>query len=138
MRVVVVAVSTLLVISACSKRKIQKIENNLMNGTWKVTSFKDDGQDKTSQFAGVVFTFNTDGTVTLNGAVSVKGTWDVAKEDDSNDDDLFDDRHQELILNIPSPYESISDDWEIDKFSDTKIESKDDSNDDEVLILQKN
>lgn len=109
-----------------------------MNGTWKVTSFKDDGQDKTSQFAGVVFTFNTDGTVTLNGAVSVKGTWDVAKEDDSNDDDLFDDRHQELILNIPSPYESISDDWEIDKFSDTKIESKDDSNDDEVLILQKN
>ncbi len=138
MRVVVVAVSTLLVMSACSKRKIQKIENNLMNGTWKVTSFKDDGQDKTSQFAGVVFTFNTDGTVTLNGAVSVKGTWDVAKEDDSNDDDLFDDRHQELILNIPSPYESISDDWEIDKFSDTKIESKDDSNDDEVLILQKN
>lgn len=138
MRVVVVAVSTLLFMSACSKRKIQKIENNLMNGTWKVTSFKDDGQDKTSQFAGVVFTFNTDGTVTLNGAVSVKGTWDVAKEDDSNDDDLFDDRHQELILNIPSPYESISDDWEIDKFSDTKIESKDDSNDDEVLILQKN
>lgn len=139
MRVLLLVVSTMLVASACSKRKIQKIENNLMNGTWKVTSFMDDGEDKTNQFAGVVFTFNTDGTVTLNGAISAKGTWNVAKEDDSNDDDLFDGRHQELNLNIPSPYESISDDWEIEKFSDSKIESKDDSDDDnEVLILEKN
>jgi hypothetical protein len=138
MRVVVLALSTLLVLSACNKRKIRSIENNLMNGTWKVTSFKIDGQDKTAQFSGVVFTFNTDGTLTVFGSTSITGTWDVLRENDSNDDDLFDDRHNELILNVPSPFEVISDDWEIDKFSDTKIESKDASDDDDVLILERN
>lgn len=132
---------SLLLFASCSKRKIKKVENYLIDGTWKVQSYLDDNEDKTSDFNGMVFTFKADGVVSLTGSVSsASGTWDVAKESDGNDDDLSDNKHIELILNIPYPYDFISEDWEIDNYSDSQIELKDISGDGSVenLIFVKN
>jgi hypothetical protein len=140
LRICVLVFVSILFFTSCNKRKIKKVENFLIDGSWKVQSFLDDNEDKTDDFNGMVFTFKADGVVALTGSISINGTWDVAKENDGNDDDLSDDKHIELILNIPYPFDNISDDWEIDNYSDSKIELKDVSGDgsEETLILIKN
>lgn len=140
LRICVVVFVSFLLLASCSKRKIKKVENSLIEGNWKVQSYLDDNEDKTSDFNGIVFTFKADGVVSLTGSVSVNGTWDVSKENDGNDDDLFDKDHLELILNIPYPYDFISEDWEIENHSDSQIELKDFSGDgsEETLIFIKN
>jgi hypothetical protein len=140
MKILLGLMVVLLILSSCSKRKIDKIENYLLDGTWKVQAYTDDGEDKTSDFNNLVFTFKSDGVLALEGIVSVNGTWDVSKETDGDDDDLFDKKHFELIINVPYPYDQVSEDWEIENYSDTKFELKDVSGDgsEEILIFTKN
>lgn len=103
------------------------MKTNLTDSAWKVTLFTDDGEDETTEYSGVSYVFKTDGTVVISGALNAIGTWNIAKENDSNDDDLFDDKCIELSLNFPYPYEALSEDWEMVKQSAAKMELRDDS-----------
>jgi hypothetical protein len=47
-------------------------------GTWAVTSYNQRTEDKTSTFAGITFTFSTDGNLTATGANSATGTWAIS------------------------------------------------------------
>jgi hypothetical protein len=120
------AAAMVLGLGSCKKKQMKAINSDLVEGSWKITRYTDSGTNETSDFEGSVFTFNDDGTVAVTGAHAMSGTWKVAKED-SGDDDLFDDRHLELTLSFPAPFDELSDDWEIESHSDSRLELKDDS-----------
>jgi hypothetical protein len=52
----------------------------ITNGTWKISSFTQKLEDNTSKYAGMVFKFNADKTVTVTvkGINSSSGSWSYA------------------------------------------------------------
>lgn len=139
-RVVLAIVLVAFFIGGCKKRQIKKIEKAMVEGSWKVTKFVEDGEDETSDYDGAVFIFSSNGSVVVTQTSSYTGTWDVAKENDSDDDDISDDKHVEFILNLPMPFDELSDDWEIESNSESKLSLKDKSGKDDsvdYLILEK-
>jgi hypothetical protein len=94
------------------------IDNTIVDGTWRVTRFSEDGVDETSHFSGYDFTFVANGAVTAtNGATTVNGTWAQGTDDST----------PKLILNfnVASGYfEEISEDWRIESATATRMELK--------------
>lgn len=139
-RVVLAIVLVAFFIGGCKKRQIKKIEKAMVEGSWKVTKFVEDGVDETSDYDGAIFIFSSNGSVVVTQTSSYTGTWDVAKENDSDDDDISDDKHVEFILNLPMPFDELSDDWEIESNSESKLSLKDKSGKDDsidYLVLEK-
>ncbi|MFA7687088.1 MAG: hypothetical protein WCY25_04395 [Moheibacter sp.] len=85
-------------------------------GSWKVTLFEEDNSNQTHHFTGYSFSFNTDHTlVATNGSVTQTGTWSTGGDDSSN----------KLIINFSvadGPFEEISEDWNIQSKTPSKIE----------------
>jgi len=128
--------------TGCKKKQVKKIEKYVVEGNWKVTYFMHDGVNETSDYNQDSYHFMSDGTVHIYPPiiqVLFTGSWSCAKETDSSDDDLSDDNHVEFNLVLPTPYDELSDDWEVESFSEDKIELKDKSSDGSVdyLTLEK-
>ena len=109
-----------------------QVSANMESGNWRITYFFDTDQDETSDFAGWVFRFNSDGTlVASKNGDTVEGTWSV--EDDSSnsssDDDgnSSDDDDFNIFFPVPasSDFEDLNDDWDIIRYSANKIELTD-------------
>ena len=108
-----------------------QVSANMESGNWRITYFFDTDQDETSDFAGWVFSFNSDGTlVASKNGETVEGTWSV--EDDSSnsssDDDgnsTDDDDFNIFFPPASSDFEDLNDDWDIIRFSANKIELTD-------------
>jgi hypothetical protein len=133
-----ILIALLFVASSCKKKQVKKIEKYVVEGNWKVTYFLHDGVNETSDYNQDSYHFMSDGTVHIYPPliqVVFTGSWSCAKETDSSDDDLSDDNHVEFNLLLPNPYDELSDDWEIESYSDTKIELKDKSSDGSVDYL---
>ena len=77
----------ILIITSCNKSYVgpttsnspqkDSVTNSLATGIWKITSFTQKTEDKTSKFSDIGFTFNSDGSLTAtskNGS-ETKGTW---------------------------------------------------------------
>lgn len=96
-----------LILGACSKdsnddsnpanlaqlqASVEEITSNVTaSGDWTVTNFVDSGQNKTADFTGYGFSFNSDGNlVAVNGSTTVTGTWSVTIDDNSSDDSMDD------------------------------------------------
>ena len=126
-RVGLIVVVLAFFIGGCKKKQIKNIEKAMVEGTWRITKYIDEGEDFSTALSSSTFVFSNNGSVTVTGSGTFLGTWDVAKENDSDDDDISDDKHVEFILNLPAPYEDLSDDWEIESNSDDKLELKDKS-----------
>jgi hypothetical protein len=107
----------------------------LPQGNWEVTTYIDDGEDKTIAFDTFVFTFKEDNSVIAkNDLFTETGTWAYQNGNNSDDND------EELILqfNQTTPFDEISDDWEILSVNNVKVELKDDSgNDVDLLTFEK-
>lgn len=128
----------LLTAVSCKKRQMNKLEDTVIDGSWRITHVTHHDIDETAAYAGSTFTFGPGGKLTVSGSVNLTGTWDVRKE--SSDDDWFDDRHVELYVSLPAPYNELTEDWELEKRSDTRISLKDDSekhDDDDRLVFEK-
>lgn len=107
---------------SCSKKKqIDEIEKNVQDGSWRVTSYIDSGVDHTNDFNGYSFTFSDNGDViAVNGGTTVSGTWSITSSnsnDDSNDDMDFN-----LSFASPADFEELTDDWDIQSHTSTKIQ----------------
>lgn len=116
-KVAVLAILGIVLLMGCSKKKtIKAVESDMIEGSWKVSFFEEDGQNETSDYSGYVFTFKTDGSVkAISGATVVNGTWSTYKDDDHVDFDLL----------LPAPLDDLTDDWDIIKNSSTTLELKD-------------
>lgn len=139
MRVVILASLLLIGFAACKKKQVKKVEKAVTEGSWRITHFIDSGDDETSNYATATLTFNEDGTLILTHGNTYSGTWSVTNDsgsdDDSNDSDL------DFNISLPVPHESLSDDWDIESHSSSKIVLKDldddEPNKSDYLTLEK-
>lgn len=123
MRILILSMLSLIIITSCKKKQISKTEDLMVSGSWKISSYTDDGNNETSDYSSYTFIFNEDGTVKANN-VSI-GTWSITKESSSGDDDSSNDNHLHFNLNLSIPFDDLSDDWEIENKTDSSIELKD-------------
>ena len=139
MRVIILASLLLIGFTACKKKQVKKVEKAVTEGTWRITRFIDSGDDETSNYATATLTFNEDGTLILTQGNTYSGTGSVTNDsgsdDDSNDSDL------DFNISLPVPHESLSDDWDIESHSSSKIVLKDldddEPNKSDYLTLEK-
>ena len=100
-----------------------ELQSTAQDGQWRVSYYFDSDKEETSDYAGYVFTFGADGTVTAtNGTMEVTGTWSVT-DSSSSDDDSFDDSDVDfnLFFTTPVDFEELTDDWDILEYSASRI-----------------
>ncbi len=104
---------------------VSQLVDIAQNGTWRISSYIDSGQDETSDFAGFNFTFNSNGNLSaINGDIEVNGTWSITNDSNSSDDDdnnSGDDTDFNIFFAAPPKFEELSDDWDIVSMSNTQI-----------------
>ncbi len=91
-------------------------------GLWRIALFEDSGSDKTNQFNGYAFMFNSNGTITITKDSSViNGYW---LSDQVNDPGIF------LLQFDSSPLSVLNNRWKIkgESFNDLKLEHLKDVN----------
>ena len=95
--------------------------NTATDGTWRVTSYVDSGNDETNHFTGYNFTFATGNVLTAaNGTNTYTGVWSVTS-DDSNDDSPSSDLDFNIAFATPANFADLTDDWEIVSYTATTI-----------------
>ena len=131
MKRIVLPIMALLLIVACDKNEtdtdvtsadLETIRSTAASGSWRVSYYYDSDKDETSDYAGYTFTFGNDGVLSAtDGTTSLSGAWSVT-DSDSNDDDGNDDIDFNIVFTGSELFEELSDDWDIVKYSDSKIE----------------
>ncbi|MFZ7143837.1 MAG: hypothetical protein ACO1G6_00725 [Bacteroidota bacterium] len=105
--------------SACKKddnssNSVAAMNSTLQQGSWRITSFIDSGNNETSHYSNYSFQFGSGGTVSAtNSGGTVSGTW-------SNGND---DSQVKLVLNFNSidPFSELNEDWHVTQQSSTII-----------------
>ena len=110
--------------------KFEQIKILLPQGKWKISNIYTNNSEHTTDFESFIFTFNEDGTV--NGETDLyaeEGTW-IYKSSPESGEQLI------LEFNGTTPFQEISNNWDIVSVSNTKIELSDVgiSNDDTQLL----
>lgn len=130
----------LIPVSSCSKDDDTTggisaiVAGNLKTGTWRITSFIDNGANETSNYSSFTFTFNNSGVVTAtNSILTVTGNWSPG----------IDDSRHKLLLDFPGNalFEDLSEDWEIVDQHSTMVSLRHISGgtgETDVLVFQKN
>lgn len=100
------------------------ITNNMKSGTWRITSYTDDGENETMHYDGYDFDFNDNGTVIAsNGTNTYNGIWSVTDSDSNDDDDngSNDDIDFNIAFSAPEAFSELTDDWDVESRTGTKI-----------------
>lgn len=102
---------------------LETIKSTMASGQWRVSYYFDSDKDETSDYKGYAFSFNTDGVLSAtDGNASLSGAWSITDSDSSDDNNDEDDIDFNIIFNGSDLFEELSDDWDIEKYSDSKIE----------------
>ncbi|OIP52217.1 MAG: hypothetical protein AUK33_01815 [Flavobacteriaceae bacterium CG2_30_34_30] len=122
--------------SDTNSENVAQLQDAIIQGTWKITRFIEDGVNQTSNFNGFNFTFNTNGTVlATNGSNPVNGTWTTSVSSSGT---------PKFVLNFNisnGPFDEISEDWNIESVSSILIDLKHVSGGDgsiDLLLFTKN
>ena len=95
--------------------------NTVSQGTWRITSYVDSGNNETSDFTGYNFTFGPSTVLTAtNGTNTYTGSWSVTS-DDSNDDNPSSDLDFNITFVNPANFADLTDDWDIVSYTATTI-----------------
>jgi hypothetical protein len=89
------------------------LTDTITNGTWRVSYYIEGGDDDTSLFSGYVFTFKSDGTVSVvrPSLPVAPGTWN------EHDSDL----RLDLDFGKSGLLERLNEDWFVDEVNDDEI-----------------
>ena len=122
----ILLMAALFTITSCGKddeEVRQKVTNNITQGTWRITNFDDDGEERKDQFDGYAFTFASNGTLTATkaGSPTQTGTWSITDGDENSDilDDL------DFNISFPSagePFVFMNDDWDIVAYDSDELD----------------
>ncbi len=106
----------------------------VVSGTWRVSLFKDSGNDETIDFTGYRFAFNTGGVLTvIKSSNTQNGTWNINSSSNKFSIDLG----AKITGNLPLG--ELTDDWKILSSSATEIKLGDDNpSSNEFLTFTKN
>jgi len=128
-------------LTSCSKddddnNTTTAVAANLKSGTWRVSSFIDNGTDETTDFNGFTFTYNNGGTVSaVNNILTVTGSWSTGTDDSRAKLNL------DFSSSSLSQFEELSEDWEIVSQSATQVSLRHvsgGSGETDLLVFQKN
>ncbi|THD70002.1 hypothetical protein E7Z59_02280 [Robertkochia marina] len=128
-----------------NSQTIEEIQNNMISGTWSIILYNDSGVDETSDYNDYTFTFNSNGSLLAESSTaSYSGTWSVTNSSNSNDDNNSS-QDEDIDFNIafstPDILLELTDDWDVETYSPTRIELFDVSGGDgttDLLTFQKN
>jgi len=94
------------------------LNSTIQQGSWRVTSYIDSGNDETSHYTNYAFNFQSGGVVTAaKSGSTVSGTWSSG-----NDDSTL-----KLVLNFGTtdPFQELNDDWHVVQQTSTMIKLED-------------
>jgi len=118
---------------------VTPIVSGMKSGTWRVTDYRDNGDDETNHFTGFNFTFANGNVLTASdGVETFTGAWTITnfKTDDDTPNNNVD---FNIFFSAPADFEDISDDWDIVSSTATKIVLTDNgSSGTDSLTLEKN
>lgn len=109
----------------------QELTDVLVEGTWVITLFIDDGDDDTDYFEGYTFSFQPGGDVVATSSQTgqdIQGTWQVRS----------DDGRAELWLNFSTgdyEFRELNEDWYLIEASADRIRLEYDYDDDDDIYL---
>ncbi|MBF6608836.1 MAG: hypothetical protein ITG00_08875 [Flavobacterium sp.] len=99
-----------------------QVSNTVTSGTWRITSFIEDGNDETNHFTGYDFTFNLNGELTAtNGTDTHAGSWDLTTENSNDDSPSGSDIDFEIMFAAPPEFTDLNEDWDILQRTDTRL-----------------
>jgi hypothetical protein len=126
------SLSLLALVGACSK--IEKNQKELTkistDGTWVVSSYIDDGDDETLDFASFRLNFKEDGVLNATDLLSssstpYSGSWSITDSNSNDDDDSLDDLDFNINFAVSNKLDDLSDDWDIISYTETEIKLMD-------------
>ncbi|MBM1106154.1 hypothetical protein JQC67_08405 [Aurantibacter crassamenti] len=140
----VAIIALLLVSNSCEKNEdikeekvtsadIIDIKAVVMAGDWKLSYYFDSVNDQTSDFEAYTFNFNEGGTLgATDGNSSLSGAWQIktVSTDDETDEVNF-----KIHFSSSELLEKLSEDWQVKKYTDTKIELEHTNSEDAEVIL---
>ncbi|PHR71928.1 MAG: hypothetical protein COA67_05475 [Lutibacter sp.] len=101
-----------------SNTDIAEIKNVASTGVWVITYFYDTDHEETNNFTGYQFDFSSnENLIATKNTSIVNGTWSVTSSSSSSNDVDFN-----ILFSTPTNFEELSDDWEIIRYTSTKIE----------------
>ena len=108
--------------SSNNSSEITQIRNQVIDGSWRITSFIDSGQDETSDFNGYNFTFTSNGNLNATNMTNTEtGNWSVSNS--SNSSSSSNDIDFNINFNVPDTHDfhDLNDDWDIVSYTSTTI-----------------
>jgi len=125
---------SLTALSSCKKddstNSTTSVDQIVTTGIWRVSYFAESNEDKTSDFTGYTFSFNSNGElVASNSGINATGTWG------------WDDSSNKLHISIGTskPLSDLTDDWLILEKTASLIKLKNDnSSKNELLNFSRN
>ena len=108
--------------SSLNNQSISAVVNTMNSGNWKITKYIDSGNDKTANFLGYNFTFTQNNILMVNkGTDEIMGSWLVATNNSNNDSSSTD---LDFVISFSGPdkFLTLTDDWDIQSSTATKLE----------------
>lgn len=140
-RVLIWILPVLLLVIGCDKTDDKpSVEENqvelrasLVQGSWHITSYSDDGIDHTAWFNGFLFTFNENGTLgATDGQTALSGAWSLSGPGDDDSEPYLE---LTVYFAAPDAFREISEDWKVVGFKAAELTLSDSGTD--TLVLQK-
>lgn len=106
----------------------EELTHNLQSGSWQISLFIEDFDNETDDFAGYVFTFNTQGIVEARkGSTTRSGSWET----------YTDDGKTEFQMSFPYAdyFDELSDDWYLKINTSEKIRVEGSNPNKDVLVF---
>jgi hypothetical protein len=101
---------------------IATVVNTMNSGTWRITKYIDSANDETTDFSGYNFTFTQNNILMAsNGTEEIMGSW-LVSSGNSNDDNPSNDLDFIISFAGPAKFMELSDDWDIQSRTSTKLE----------------
>lgn len=137
----IIVLCTVIIFNSCSKDEssdedevtiadMAEIKAIIGSGHWKITYYFYSGKEGTNDYDGYSFTFDTDGTLSsTNGSTSVSGAWFLTSSSHSNGESSDDDIDFNIFFTTPDLFEALADDWDIQKYTSSRIDLIDDRED---------
>ena len=108
--------------NSTGNNSISEVINTMNSGTWRVTKYIDSGDDETTDFSGYNFTFSENNILMASkGSDEIMGSW-LVSADNSNDDSPSNDLDFIISFSGPAKFMELSDDWDIQSRTSTKLE----------------
>lgn len=99
----------------------EEVTSTITSGSWRITTFSEDGVDETTNFTGYNFVFGESNTITAdNGTNTYTGAWAVT-DDDSDDDNPSGDVDLDIIFSNPENFIDLSEDWDVIERTSSKV-----------------